>query len=794
MKQIYLKFSMLLLCLVVGLSSAWGKTVTLKTADYTWTVANQTTSQTVDGVVFTFSKGSANPQYYTDGLRTYEGCQITISASSTISQIDFTYTTSNSGCLKDPTVGSITGNKWSGSSSSVGLTVGHSSGTKNGQVRITQIEVTIADQSYPLTIATNTNGSFTATVDGNAVTSGSNVAAGKTVTITATPNDGYEFNAWKVYRNRIGEYDTGVTISENNTFTMPSEAVTIDAYFYESTTPSITVAAPVFDVTTGTYTEAKLVLVSNYDDNLMYFYTVDGTTPSCDESLDATGTSKLYDNDEGVEISNTTTLNMIAVDEDGNKSSVTSATYTIQAPITITWSVNGKTSTTTVGEGETITFPTNPDDVYGKKFVGWVSSEIEGTTDTKPTFVTSAKASDDVTYYAVFANAVEGSSETATLSCTATAAKNKYEKTTATDDKGNTWNLYTIINKQDINNVDHYYFGLNSNNSGYNIASPTFPGSIISIKANVWNTSSSKTRYAYLCSSNETAQPAEGDLGEMTIATSTKNKQVAFEFVEDAEFYQFYIYASKAGAIGFESIEVTYGTPTSYSAYCTTVPECVAVTISEKCYDEKDGVKTYYSTFSTNRYLTVTDDVTISEVGLEDGKLKVANYKSGDIILSERGLLISSSSPGTKYIPVYNRGGGYPTTADPLGDNNLLKGTGDTDCSKEDMQELYDDYKYYRLTMHNGTQIGFWWGAENGGPFALGANKAYLVVPKSMIPASSSNVKVQSFWFTNDDATSISAPAIENNANDAIYNLNGQRVNTVTKGMYIKNGKKYLVK
>ncbi len=87
--------------------------------------------------------------------------------------------------------------------------------------------------------------------------------------------------------------------------------------------------------------------------------------------------------------------------------------YTYSSSVTnhnATFSVNGATTTQEFAEGAAITFPKNPADIEGKKFMGWVSEEISGTTDIAPTFVTSANMGEaDVTYYAVFAT-VEGES------------------------------------------------------------------------------------------------------------------------------------------------------------------------------------------------------------------------------------------------------------------------------------------------------------------------------------------------------------------------------------------------
>ena len=144
-----------MLCMISvigGRSVAFAEEVTLTTADYTWKAVNNQVEQMIDGVTFNFKGGSAQPTYYNDGLRTYEGCVITISSESNITKIDFTYTIDNNGKL---TLTSSEGTwkssskSWTGSANSVALKVGHSSGSKNGQVRITKIVVTTEASTSP---------------------------------------------------------------------------------------------------------------------------------------------------------------------------------------------------------------------------------------------------------------------------------------------------------------------------------------------------------------------------------------------------------------------------------------------------------------------------------------------------------------------------------------------------------------------------------------------------------------------------------------------------------------------
>ena len=123
-------------------------------------------------------------------------------------------------------------------------------------------------------------------------------------------------------------------------------------------------------------------------------------------------------------------------------------------------------------------------------------------------------------------------------------------------------------------------------------------------------------------------------------------------------------------------------------------------------------------------------------------------------------------------------------TGSDWSDYNMLKGTLTADEETEGTNCLF-----YRLTMHNGTQIGFWWGAENGGAFAPGANKAYLAVPQQQ---NEGNAR-QGFAF-GDGPTGISTLVNSEKVNGEVFDLQGRRVAQPTKGLYIVNGKKVLVK
>jgi uncharacterized repeat protein (TIGR02543 family) len=73
----------------------------------------------------------------------------------------------------------------------------------------------------------------------------------------------------------------------------------------------------------------------------------------------------------------------------------------------------------------------------------------------------------------------------------------------------------------------------------------------------------------------------------------------------------------------------------------------------------------------------------------------------------------------------------------------------------------------------------------------LGAQKAYLQVPTSFITAGTRMINIA---FDDDMTTNISEFEIFSNGNDRTYNLKGQRIDKTGRGVYIKNGKKVVVK
>ena len=75
----------------------------------------------------------------------------------------------------------------------------------------------------------------------------------------------------------------------------------------------------------------------------------------------------------------------------------------------------------------------------------------------------------------------------------------------------------------------------------------------------------------------------------------------------------------------------------------------------------------------------------------------------------------------------------------------------------------------------------------------LGAKKAYLQLPSSFMTAAAA-ARELNLVFEDDSTTDISEFILLNNGKtgDRIFNLNGQQVDNMRKGVYIVNGRKVM--
>lgn len=145
--------------------------------------------------------------------------------------------------------------------------------------------------------------------------------------------------------------------------------------------------------------------------------------------------------------------------------------------------------------------------------------------------------------------------------------------------------------------------------------------------------------------------------------------------------------------------------------------------------------------------------------------------------------LYLEGSAGTVYVPVI-------TTAEAedvnVSGNKLVAGTG-VAISETASGGTLTNYILTNKTTKGTAPLRFY--KANGQ--TVPKNKAYLQIPTASAGAR------ESFWF-DDETTGIAAVEKTDNTdnveNKVVYNLNGQRVANPTKGLYIVNGKKVIIK
>lgn len=435
---------------------------------------------------------------------------------------------------------------------------------------------------------------------------------------------------------------------------------------------------------------------------------------------------------------------------------------------TVTFSINGVTSEDNVVEGDAITFPANPAAIGGKEFVGWTTATISGTTDEAPdVLVTSATMGNaDVTYYAVFAN--KSSGETVST------------KTITSDISGFPSGSYPSNKECTFDGIKY-----NVNKAMKSTTKMQFQASTGSInnidalnkiKSVVITYDTSDNYKNFTLNLGDAANPTSGT----SISPTISDQVYTFDCSSYNKDYFLLKNGSNAGYL--TTIEINYTvTADIYSDYCTTVSTTATITLASACTDGS----LYYGTYSKGTAFVVPSDLIVSEISVFDGQLYIEDYDTDDVVPANTGVLVVSDVAGDHTVTLTTEAG-----TSLLGDDNMLKPSGDNGVTASDMADT--DYYYYRLTMYN-EKPGFWWKSDNGAGFALAANKAYLKVPTS----EAGTVASLASGFTLGDHETTGVNDVRSKTEDTrneVYNLAGQRVTQPTKGLYIVNGHKVVIK
>jgi len=453
--------------------------------------------------------------------------------------------------------------------------------------------------------------------------------------------------------------------------------------------------------------------------------------------------------------------------QNGNEFTVTptsNCTVTINfEPIpshTITWSVNGNVNTESIQEGQAITFTTPTSGVpAGYVFKGWVTeaNKITGTQDTPPSYTTEATCTADITYYAVMA--LEQITEGA-VALTITPNTSNVPSTYGT---ANTFTEYTFEGKKfkvqqmyktTEKGVSWLQWRASGNSNGTGTMYNT--DKLNKIQSIVLTYNGDKdTNKNFTVKVGTSENPTSGTSITPTIDSQNTN---VYTFDCSSYDYDYFVMTNGDGAGYLSSVEINYiGQTTVTTNYCTSVTSLpVTISAAEYATFHNSDLALDFSTTGIKAF-TATDgetSVTLNEItsGQVPAGTPVVLYKAGG---------------GTENVPVI-------ASAAAVGNNDLNVSTGEKPTNA------------YVLAKPENMEVGFYlWDSS----MTLNKGKVYL---KSI---QSGGQEARQFLPFSSDAQGISATLNNNETmNNVVYDLQGRRVAKTTKGLYIMDGRKVMVK
>lgn len=765
MKKLLLKTILLLFALVAGSTSVWA-------AEETWThtfVSREAISDnsiTVDNATWTVTttEGQGSPTMTAEKTYSKYGLKFGNSKDEYYGSVTFSTDYFNSYNVQSVKInvfnngkktGTLTakqGNVNIGSASQefgtrwTDLTANGSTGAGGALSFTYSVEQAFYIHSITVTYTTAVAPAYTITAVSNKEDWGT---VSGTSTITATPKEGYRVKADDDGYTVISGEAT-VTNNGDNTFSVnPSTNCTVQINFEEI--PSHTLSSAVSPADAGTVTLGSTSVKEG---------STTTATAAANASYKFTGWSITG---EGASLSSTTD-NPTEVTMGTAEATVT-ANFEAVVTHKISWSVNGViVKTDNVEDGATIDFAAPASGIpTGYTFMGWVADRIDGTTDTDPAnYVKAANATAEVTYYAVMAVGTESpvtaqltADEIASNFASKAMAYDDKEKTYEDTDDGVTWSTRCSTN------TGRHWMQLKKGANVYIKASAA--GAITEVSVTISNAKNISGGIDDISMHGNFAGNVYLDNVQTTNTGkygSGLNENIVsnvLTIVPSAASNTLYIHVDAAARIW--NVAITYN-GASYTGYCTTVPP-VSVTVTSANY------ATYVSDFD----LDFTGKGIKAYIAKADGTTGVS-FTQVEKVPANTGVLLYKDGGTTEEIPVLSG------AAEDVTGNVFIRGAGAAVASVE------GDLHNYILNNVDGV-VGFY--KANGQ--TVGTNRAYIQIDGSTL------VKGFIALPGSDEETGIETMRDgENEKMSAIFDLSGRRVAKPTRGLYIVNGKKVLVK
>lgn len=595
-----------------------------------------------------------------------------------------------------------------------------------------------------------TNGSIAGVGAGSvAVASGASVGEGATVTLTATPSSGYVFSSWSVS-------GTGSTLSSTTTnpttFTMGTANATVTANFEVDNS----VATPTFDPDgSATYTQAQNVAISCATGGATIHYTTNGDDP--------TESDPIYSSPVSITTSKTV-LKAKAFKGGMTASDVASATYTIK-PSKPTVTAVGATVTITGQESCTFYYTT------------------DGTTPTNSSteYTGSFDLLSDCTIKARAYDAYNNASDVYSFS---------FKYYPLNPKNINSGYFIKVTDVSDLENGDAILIVNETANAAMSTDQKTNNRgqANVTITNNVINTPSANVQKLVLVKTTEEINSVDTEVfyfytgsGYLYAASNTSNYLKTETTPDNKNNARATIAISIS--TGDATIQFTGDNSRKWLKYnsLSTLFSCYATD------DETQSIVQIYKEVAhsetltpTNTYTTLTSAYNLDFTSVSDDlKAYIATGVSGGYVQmtqvnkvpANTGLVLRATTPDSPVnVPAFDGTGADDVTG------NLMAGSATaTTAVAANAGYILKDGVFQ---------------PSSGGD--LPAGKAYLNIAVSSAP-----VLNLSFDDVTGDGNTTGVNDVRSKMEEGrgeFYNLNGQRVAQPTKGLYIVNGKKYVVK
>lgn len=193
-----------------------------------------------------------------------------------------------------------------------------------------------------------------------------------------------------------------------------------------------------------------------------------------------------------------------------------------------------------------------------------------------------------------------------------------------------------------------------------------------------------------------------------------------------------------------------------------TLPEITLNTLNDKNY------ATYYLPFAAK----APEGVTAYAGTINNGNVQLTEYANG-VIPANKGVVLVSDTKTTATFTLAD-------ASEVTKQTNELTGV----LTETDLSSV-ESFDQVRIFSKKDNVAGFY--KPNSGITSLAANKAYIMAP--------ANEGALVLNFAGGEVTGINQATINaTEANAPIYDLTGRRVAKAVKGIYVKNGKKFIVK